>query len=146
MNDFGTVLFTPATQSADIGQHRHPIAEWTLHCIFASIGQVVSVPDLLTTFARAMRHSWCSKRQKVQSVRETSMATQLQWWWLVGCNMKHTAKTFWHAGKQTRSAWPLTDWKVLHNQIKHSNLAHHVQFETGLAGYQNKRCPGIQTR
>ena len=55
--------------------------------------------------------------------------------------MKHSATTIWHAGKQARSVWPLTDWKVLHNQIRHSNLAHHVQFETGLAGYQNKRSP-----
>ena len=51
------------------------------------------------------------------------------------------ATTFWHAGKQARSVWPLTDWKVLRNQIRHSNVAHHVQFETGLASYQDKMPP-----
>ena len=61
--------------------------------------------------------------------------------WLITCSMKRTARTFWYAGKQTRSVWPLTDWKVSRNQIRRSNVAHHFQSQTGLASYQDKMPP-----
>ena len=61
MNGFGAPLFAPGTQSAEIDKHRHPLAEWTRRCIFASIEQAAWAPDFLKTWGKRMHYSWFSE-------------------------------------------------------------------------------------